>query len=131
MPKKLVSQLNCDRCQRVWYEDADAAQAKTTVMLEAEIEGVKSSIKYECLCAGCRSTVKGLLDAIGKTIAKASPIRTAKKKGKKEKQAAAEDKPPSAATSSTPPRPAVVVVPSSTSSPAVARAGGAAAHPTR
>jgi hypothetical protein len=132
MAAKQVTQFDCDRCQRTWYSGANSEAPNTHVLIEADIEGTKVSVKQDCLCEGCRSTVRGLLEAIGKTITKASPIRTAKKKGKKGvAAAAAEDKPPAAATTSTPTpaTPRVVVVPSAQSP--VARSGAAAAHPTR
>jgi len=134
MASKQVTQHACDRCKRIWYVDVGAKAVATTVCIEADLDGVQLSVKHDCLCAGCRSTVKGLLEQIAKTIEKASPIRTAKKKDKR--TAAAEVTPPPAAVPSPPmkpPPPSVVVAPAALTavSASAARSGGVPAHPTR
>ena len=134
MATKQVTQHNCDRCKRVWYEDAGAKATTTVVCIEADLDGEQLSVKQDCLCAGCRATVRGLLKQIAKTMEKASPIRTAKKKDKKAAVAEVIPPPTAALSPSTKPSPPSVVVAPAASTGALAgaaRSGAAPAHPTR
>lgn len=81
MASKAVTQYTCDRCKRVWYEDAGVEQAREEQYVEvtATLGTAVFDVSFECLCVGCASTVKGLLESVTKSISKASPIRGAKK----------------------------------------------------
>lgn len=83
MPAKSVLRFDCDRCTRTWYVDAEKAAAtpKEVLNLSMELEpGSVVKLSYECLCEGCKKTVKSLVSAIGKDFKKAAPVRGAKKK---------------------------------------------------
>lgn len=80
MGTKSVKQCSCDRCNRVWYEDP-AQESVTEVDVQATIGGDFVEASFDCLCEGCAKAVKGMLVAITRVMAKASPIRGAKKKG--------------------------------------------------
>lgn len=78
MPATPVLKYKCDRCTRVWY--SEAVEPEYTLDLTANLDGGVGRVKFECLCAGCRKTVRSLVESISKVIVKNSPIRGAKKK---------------------------------------------------
>jgi len=78
MPATPVLKYKCDRCTRVWYNEA--AEPANKLELTASLDADVIEVKFECLCAGCRKTVHSLVEAISKVIVKNSPIRGAKKK---------------------------------------------------
>jgi hypothetical protein len=80
MGTKRVLQRNCDRCARVWYEDEDAASKENSVIATGVFDGVDLDVRFAQLCAGCAHTVRSSLEAMNRVIAKASPVRGAKKK---------------------------------------------------
>ena len=100
MPATPVLKYKCDRCTRVWY--SEAAEPAYTLELTANLDAQVAQVRFECLCAGCRKTVRSLVDAIGKVIVKNSPIRGAKKKA----ESAGGETPPPADPKTTPSIPA-------------------------
>lgn len=130
MPAKQVLQYDCGRCRRVWYVEQNQPEVVTTVAVAANFDGAAIDIKYDCLCEGCKKTVKSLLEAIGKEFKKAAPQRGARKKkegGEPAKTAAGgEDAAPPPADSPSPLPPKVPSTLSREDSPA-ARADASAA----
>jgi hypothetical protein len=80
MGTKRVLQRNCDRCARIWYEDEDAASKENSVIATGVFDGVDLDVRFAQLCAGCAHTVRSALEAMNRVIAKASPVRGAKKR---------------------------------------------------
>lgn len=96
MPAKPVLQYSCNRCTRVWY--SEVAEPVNMLELKADLGDGEVVVNFECLCIGCRKTVRSLVEAMGRFIVKNSPIRGAKNKA----GSADEEGPPPADPKTTP-----------------------------
>lgn len=82
MSKKSVTECRCDRCKRVWYEDAGKPGQDNKLELSAIFGDDVINVALDSLCEGCSKTVRSLVESIRKVMEKAAPIRKAKKKEK-------------------------------------------------
>lgn len=74
MPKKIQTELKCDRCGAVWYEayvpggpEPDTASLEVTLKTPLEgSDGVSAerTVVYEVLCHKCVNAVTGYVDNI-------------------------------------------------------------------
>lgn len=85
MPAKAVLQFECDRCDRVWYEDVteQALQEPHNIKLLHLVGSMPArlgiQVTFETLCEGCNKTVETALKTIAKELKNKSPSRGAKK----------------------------------------------------
>lgn len=83
MARKQVVEVQCDRCERVEYQEM---KGKKSVEASLEIVMIESrgetgyNFKFSDLCSPCESTVWKLVEQIAKKVTGKSPSRTEAKK---------------------------------------------------
>ena len=110
MPKKLVVEYECDRCNRVWYENYTEGEqppetnSLSVTLKKPDAKSVKE-IQFSVMCESCTKTVTNLLASLSK-LEKKSPEVKAKEEPKDSPKAKHEKptQPKTADTSSAPQR---------------------------
>lgn len=84
MARKQVVEIECARCARVEYQDADGAMGVSDVpvfegrlALPSGTDDIR--VRFSDLCSPCLRTVKALIEQIGRKIDGVSPNRPEKK----------------------------------------------------
>lgn len=80
MPKRTVTENECERCTRTWLTpDSDDTP---TVIVRMEHKGARLiDVSYDVLCDSCTKTVANLLKALARDMKKKSPSSDAKREG--------------------------------------------------
>lgn len=76
MAKKAVVEIQCERCPRKEYVDADAQVPGPALKLSF----AGKEVAYDDLCSSCRKAIEGHVSEISKKLGGRSPERQAKKK---------------------------------------------------
>ena len=83
MARKQVVEVQCDRCERVEYQEPKGKQSveATLEILLMNSNGESGyNFKFNDLCSPCESTVLKLVEQIAKKVTGKSPSRTEAKK---------------------------------------------------
>lgn len=71
MKGKIVVKYECQRCPKVWYEDADGEQhanEKSPPCLLVSFPAKSIEIKWDVLCPSCLGTVSNYIKALSKDL---------------------------------------------------------------